>query len=44
MVNVTKLYPTEDATVFQSFGRVVCGTCKYCVIRRCDISTLRTYV
>lgn len=29
MVNVTKLYPANDATVFQAFGRVISGTCKY---------------
>ena len=28
MVNVTKLYPTHDATVFHSFGRVISGTCE----------------
>ena len=31
MVNVTKLYPAQDATVFQAFGRVISGTCKYCM-------------
>ena len=28
MVHVTKLYPTQDATVFHAFGRVICGTCE----------------
>ena len=28
MVHVTKLYPTEDATQFHAFGRVISGTCK----------------
>ena len=31
MVNITKLYPTQDASVFHSFGRVLSGTCK-CLI------------
>ena len=29
MVNITKLYPTQDASVFHSFGRVLSGTCKF---------------
>lgn len=29
MVNVTKLYPTQDATVFHAFGRVISGICKF---------------
>ena len=29
MVNVTKLYPTQDAAVFQAFGRVISGTCMF---------------
>ena len=28
MIHVTKLYPTQDATVFHAFGRVISGTCK----------------
>ena len=28
MVHVTKLYPTEDATQFHAFGRVISGTRK----------------
>ena len=28
MVHITKLYPTEDATQFHAFGRVISGTCK----------------
>ena len=28
MVYVTKLYPTQDATQFHAFGRVISGTCK----------------
>lgn len=31
MVNVTKLYPSEDANVFYAFGRVLSGTCKFIV-------------
>ena len=31
MVNVTKLYPSQDATAFQAFGRVISGTCKFSV-------------
>ncbi len=38
MVNVTKLYPTQDATVFQTFGRVISGTCTYVVY--CSASAL----
>ena len=26
MLHITKLYPTQDATVFHAFGRVMCGT------------------
>lgn len=26
MVHVTKLYPTQDATQFHAFGRVISGT------------------
>ncbi len=29
MVNITKLYPSQDANVFYAFGRVISGTCKY---------------
>lgn len=28
MVHITKLYPTQDATQFHAFGRVISGTCK----------------
>ena len=28
MFHVTKLYPTQDATVFHAFGRVMSGTCE----------------
>lgn len=28
MLHITKLYPTQDATVFHAFGRVMCGTCE----------------
>ena len=28
MIHVTKLYPTQDATVFHTFGRVISGTCE----------------
>ncbi len=28
MVHVTKLYPNQDAAVFQAFGRVLSGTCE----------------
>ena len=31
MVNVTKLYPSHDATAFYAFGRVISGTCKLCL-------------
>jgi len=26
MVNITKMYPRPDASAFDSFGRVFCGT------------------
>ncbi len=29
MLHVTKLYPTQDATVFHAFGRVISGTCTF---------------
>ena len=29
MVNITKLYPSQDAAAFYSFGRVFSGTCEY---------------
>ena len=33
MVHVTKLYPTEDASQFHAFGRIISGTCeKWAVI------------
>ena len=28
MFHVTKLFPTQDATVFHAFGRVISGTCE----------------
>ena len=33
MIHVTKLYPTQDATVFHAFGRVISGTCKCSFLR-----------
>ena len=42
MIHVTKLYPTQDATVFHAFGRVISGTRKHILIVLSHLSSLPT--